>query len=1267
MTHFPDSLRNIIALDSILEPDREELIRNVDQETKRVALEWLQSHPLALQTSHRLRRIHQLFQEEGGNPLSPSVFGLIFGDKPLFALVYNPLAPLEKFIEDPKKLQEKNNYGALIHCVTTNKNALPILLNCHSSGTLSLEALQKLLLACVTVRKSKELLQLIEGFIENLDSKELEVLFKVIEEGIPTNIRADFLYIRTEFLRIALPVLFDKLSFEKVTKLLYEDKNPLSPLHDKDSFYCFLQFAKGGRLDFEKLKAILSMPLFSRDNFSVFLEFAKEHLTFEQLETCLNIQNKYPTPLLVIENLYSFLEFAKENLTFEQLKACLSIENRLGVIPLQGPENLHIFLEITKEFLTLEEQKELMSMPSSLGFTPLHMSFSIDTANLLIKLFSPEERIELLHILSKDGDTLLHGKTLPIIAALLKGIPKEEALNLLYTTNNKGETFLHRVSWNNLYEKLHIFLEENKKILTPQDLQKLIYMRDENGKTPLHSGKLQGFLELNERWLSFKFLKELLLTQDNDGNTPLHDPVNLQNFLNFEANKLSFQELQAALSMQNREGATPLHNINISQSLAFELVKMFPPQTRAQLLSILNGKNETPLHDKSFPVITALLEGIPEEEALGLLREGKGVLQDIRWENHFTRDMNFIQLKKSLESLAPSVRRELFSFFFFLLLTREEDGKTPLHDHRLLSSLLPLLEKLDDEAIKELFSLQDEKGNTPLHYFPNPQKIESLLHRVGKEVLTIKNQAGISALSSFNFASSAAWLRKLKPLVIQEELSKREYRERAHALKEELFSLWDSLSFGRGEGKVPENYLEARIGLDTDNLRSFTPNEVKRAFSTMLKRIEEETAWLGTPPTEQEEDVHTFYTPMLLNLERIVQKLREREDPIETAGVLFSIAKIELEERCAAAYQGEIEQAAALVSGNELELTTDALLEKCAKNTLIEVIEKKMKEMRSTDVHTYNQFAYAAGLLSAPDPLSSISVERCRVMLEESWSLSSILPRLTSHFREIPTEQMIDWLKEKIPESFDLGYLALKNRAQELQEEILRSTEEKLLERDLNEEKIEHILAFFSSSLGASLTPLPEVFADTREEVKLAFAHTIKKQFPLIELTEELIETHMPENLDEESLLTAFDALRRTIQIRPVDRLLWQNSVKAFTQSLLNAQKIKKESFMRELPLHLQNEVLQLKRGHDEKMKNVVTQLENSVGDEVALFINLKECGLPSNGIENSRKMAFAASLFDIVENSGQEEGERQQLTAEGAAFSAMQIGVFEELLQDLF
>jgi len=78
---------------------------------------------------------------------------------------------------------------------------------------------------------------------------------------------------------------------------------------------------------------------------------------------------------------------------------------------------------------------------------------------------------------------------------------------------------------------------------------------------------------------------------------------------------------------------------------------------------------------------------------------------------------------------------------------------------------------------------------------------------------------------------------------------------------------------------------------------------------------------------------------------------------------------------------------------------------------------------------------------------------------------------------------------------------------------------------------------------------------------------------------------------------------------------------------------------------------LEEKLGFDEQMKALAQEMLKS--EEIELSINLKEYGLPSKAIENSRKLAFATSFF--------KEEEGLQLTRVGVCFIADKIGVLEE------
>jgi len=752
--------------------------------------------------------------------------------------------------------------------------------------------------------------------------------------------------------------------------------------------------------------------------------------------------------------------------------------------------------------LTLDWERLVPLLQQTLNQPDKHRLKSI--LPILFEKIGSDQVINFLQRQDEHGYTPLHTQEAlkDLFDACPEKIDSNQIINLLQIQNKYGSTPLH------LQESLKDLFDTCPEKIDSNQIINLLQIQDKHGNTPLHKeGALKDFLDACPENLDSNQIINLLQIQNDSGNTPLHREGALKDFLDACPKNLDSNQIINLLQKQDNYGHTPLHR----EGALKDLLNAFPEKvdfnTLSQLLKTQNEKGE-------FFLLTRKIH------------------------YRFSEWSTFPGYKNLQQILQLVPERLSIGQLLELLKAQDDHSRTILHEQQELSQILPILQQYPERDWTEIFSLQDKSGNTPLHSFFDLSTVKNILKRLDPSVMDIGNRLKQTLLDRF-YIPSTAWLQAPKTTVIQESLNEDEYEGRANALKEQVLSLWDTLSFGEEEGQVPPIFLRS-------GSQNFTKEQVHAALGSMLEKIVSKLPWLGTPPEGDREALHEFYTPMLLNFEKIVQKLQEKADPNETAGVLFDIAKTELEGRCAAAYQGEIEQSAALISGEEANLSTDALLERGAKNTLVEVIEKIMRSLGSTDVHTYNQLAHAGGLLSAPDPLSHFSVANCRERLEREWVIPRILPNLSEAFKKIPTEQMIDWLKEKTDDLFGDEYLSLKREAQAREEELLDSTKNSLLGKGLNEGQVDSAIELFKSSRGASLAIKQEAFAKTKEEIKRALLETISTHLG-IDVQEDVLEEGL--NLlsfEEENWQEVFDHIRRELNIPIGKRLSWQNMVTAF-------------------------------------------------------------------------------------------------------------------------
>jgi len=1174
---FPPVLRDIIASNDFPQGERNEAIRNLDDETKRVALEWLSRHSNVLAASPQIREIRQVLE-------GYTVFGIfrdVFENQLFAGWTQDPLASLKLWVGNPDEISANSLTAFFKKSESSDRlNGLSFLLDCYDCGIVTWDSIYSLL------------------------------SMKYHDTTLLHN---------EEFFQMILTLPPDRLNSNQLCELLkIQGRYDQTPLHQKESLEMVLALPPG-RLSSEQLYDLLKTqdrfgqtPLHQRASFEMVLALPPDRLNSDQLHELLKIKDGDNRTFLH-SNLRAVLALPSERLNSEQLYELLKIADTYGNTPLHDGGNLQTLLALPLEKLNSDQLYELLKIQDRDGRTPLHNYQA--ALSLLPERLHPNQLYELLKIQDRDNRTPLHfeGTYKASLALLPEWLNFDRLHELLKIQDRFGKTPLH-------FEGTYKAVLSLSERLNFDQLHELLKIKDGDGLTPLCYGtNLLLILALPTDRLNSDQLYELLKIQDRSGKIPLHFEDNFQAVLPTLLKRLNFNQLHELLKIKDEDGRTLLHD-NLQAVLTLPLEKLNSDQLY-ELLKIQDASGKTPLHfERNLQMVLALPPEILNPDQLDELLK----IQDASGKTplHFERNLQMVL------ALPPEILN--LDQLCELLKVQDASGKTPLHIREIFSVILSFSQELlNKKELTELFSIQDDEGNTPLHYYPNLDRIQE-----------ISNELGLNILESILSVPSKRWLESPKTTVVQVHLNNQEYASRAEKLRDDVLLLWDELSFGEEEGQLSPIFLRS-------SLQNFTKDQVHIALESMLEKILSKLPWLGTPPEDNQQELHEFYTPILLNFEKIVQKLQEKTDPNETAGVLFDLAKTALEGRCAAAYQGEIEQSAAIILGEEANLSTDALLERGAKNTLVEVIEEIMRSLNSTDVHTYNQLAHVGGLLPAPDPLSHHSIAACRERLERKWVISRILPALSQAFKKIPTEQMIDWFKEKTDDAFGAKYLDLKAEAEAREEEILSSTKSTLLVKGMTQEHATSAVEFFRSSRGASLSIGQEALARTQKELKNALLGTIASKFSQFELSDAVLEeglSHLEEGWQE-----VFGHIRRALAIPQALRLSWQNMATSFIASQLNAQNLYNEPFMQELSDAEQRDVLEEKMRFDERVKALAQEMSES--EEADLSINLKEYGLPSKAIENSRRLAFAISFF-------KEEEERQQITGKGVLFAAKQIGV---------
>jgi hypothetical protein len=573
-----------------------------------------------------------------------------------------------------------------------------------------------------------------------------------------------------------------------------------------------------------------------------------------------------------------------------------------------------------------------------------------------------------------------------------------------------------------------------------------------------------------------------------------HAPINSKQIVQLVVPlllQLEPEQIVDILSVQGKTGHTCLHKTQNVKVLKHCLPKLTPTQ-RMQLFSIHAGLGQFPLAldvPGTYEEVKGLLDEIKPEEILSA-EEWKGY-SPLLVRQFFVKTLPLLELLPPEEFVAKLTKPDI-------------NGIAPLQNRNNLSAAFPLIFKLPIEQIKQIFSLetdttllpfafQDPKFSSYLDLLSNEhlyelfsippkkgiygifacaQQILPYLEKLSNEQLealfSLKSSLNVnigrkigysflnceyrllyplckkrqidlskfiteefSAADQDSFEFSPSWLTMPKYSTLLFDIPKEEYDLRLVQLKSKLDSLWKPLRFGQ----LHPSLLQV---LD----RQYTPEEIKATLIEIWDLMCEETAWLGTPVKENKEALHQFYCLMLVNLEEIVKKLEEKNNPQETAGNLINIAVPRLQGRCATAYQMEFQQIQDLLSGKQKDL--DSFIKSAAYRALQKLIEIVVSHFHDGDVHAMAQYLYAAGMTPLPDALAPLTVEEAQQRILKQWDLILFSLRF---LQGVPEGMDIDWLKKQTPADYSPEYLTIKEEYKQIEERIQDETKKQLNEQ----------------------------------------------------------------------------------------------------------------------------------------------------------------------------------------------------------------------------
>jgi len=1006
--------------------------------------------------------------------------------------------------------------------------------------------------------------------------------------------------------------------------------------------------------------------LFDDKTAEIFMPLLEKKLPPEELLSLLKMQNaKDQTPLHFPGNI-PFLIPLLNRLAINDLVSLLSIQDEKGNTPMHYAETLKLLMPFLQD--KPKHLKAALSIQDKSGDTPMNV-FSLVKVLLPVLVEKPDQFISFLLIQNKTGETLMHNSySAKALTDFLQELPAEkqkeltgeQLTKLLVIQNSKGCTPMHAPE---VVESLLSLLKE----LPVDQLMKALIIPGKEGKMALHDKQSpQAILHYKDllKNAPFEELFQLFTQKDNSGKASIDDSDNYQLFLDILDNHpekanvpikcyltaIDNGSFKMVLKMAERGDANAMYmcgtcygNIGYAPTAvdkdvkeAFKWIDKSAGLGNADAINALAGlyrlgvgvdKNE----QKAFQLMTKAAEsqnvgalyrlsdyyrygigGNPDKDkSLEILRtavtlNGEENLIDALW--YFFVDMDHLEKNWSDDIQLTEILMPLLEK---LPLHKDLGGYSLMFFPKIVSILMPLLKKLPAEKLMKLLEIQDKKGNTPLHYSNLAKILAPLLEKLSNEqkieLSVIQNKDGKTIPLSL-IPLSYAWLTKTKKTRSQANVDPADYPQRAEKLSDEVPTLFDELKFGKGKGELNPGILS--FVNDKKEKVTPTPFEIKEALTAMLTRIKNQEVWLGTP--KERNEVHDYYSGILVDFEKIVDELNTRKDPVDTAGMLRDIATVHIRGRCGTAYLEDINAVVNILTMQGGEgLTTDSILEGIATKALQSVVENVCAKKNDLSVHSRTKLFFAVGLRPSDDEFVSLTTDEARKQIFQEWKLGPVLLMLKSGLKQISADDLRDWVKEQTPDNYvtsddDLEIKASKNEAIEFEKDVITELAAELKPFKLSKDQIQKFTAFVTSKRGASLT------------IKLSESMT--KAMDDLDLENK---TLVGQATREDQLIEIFkenEPIRKNYKTIPE----YSKAKVTFKDDLTNI--LNKNKLLRELEQitgkgMLVEELIEAKKNTDSKL--IQWAIKQGIPYSHSSF------GLPSRSIDNERRLKFANLYFE--------------------------------------
>jgi hypothetical protein len=695
----------------------------------------------------------------------------------------------------------------------------------------------------------------------------------------------------------------------------------------------------------------------------------------------------------------------------------------------QYPENFERLLQYLKT-IPFDQQLEFFSITKKNGLSLMHCheTFTLALPFCIQELqLTPEQLRMVLSITAmerKDDDSdddeivtpLYYSSNLELFLPYLKTIPINQHLQFF---SIKGIENTNWIDSNELFAIVFPFLVHELKY-TPEQVHAVlsVFGTDDSKETPLNDEDnfevfFPYFMSLPiDQQIAFSSLKL------NDYCKVIHNWNYFKKILEaiIETSHYTIEQLIKFVSIPDHEGNTPLHYLHrFREFLPF--LKTIPVDNHKDFFS-LQGKDQELVLFRNFgiliPFLVDALHYTPEQLITVLSLKDKRGSPPLCYAVHF-------------HSFLPYLHRMSFEQQFQILSIQDGSGN-PCVYYPAIFAIATSNRLIPVNYLKRVLALTTASGNTLLHYAPIRQLAQSFIysHQIPLHEY-VNAKSGLSAWDICTTHISLSWLTRPKTAeFLRQEIKKDDYKRRVDALQSRFETLWNEVQIHFDKGELSQNILFTEGTY-------YHPYDIKNCLLEMIKLMENQEAWLGTPPASKREQLHRFYCTQLACFEAIIQELEKRNSPSATAGHLTDIAKVRIQGRCASAYQGELEQKRTLLAGQVQGI--NEIIAQGAATALRSLINDIVRTDFANDVHASNQLHFAAGLAEQPDSLAPFGlIDAQRLLIHKFDPLN-----FYQNFEQQITDELAhDVLGLYTPDDFGPEYRALYKNIKEDEEAILQ-------------------------------------------------------------------------------------------------------------------------------------------------------------------------------------------------------------------------------------